>query len=1225
MPVALVKLRIDRGLSQLTAPTSASSTPPCTTHQSILRVTLHPPFQEVWSQSRQRDRSSSTTNSNVLEFCSRIERNNEQEIYYLSGVGTVPESKPSLGQRYDQVLDLAFAHAMEIYLNCEKKGANNEISLKSFKKTLAREARVHFLGIWDTVSSIGFGRSRPGTNNLHEYICFIRRALALDETRVKFLVEYLYGGESVPNDVATSMRDGILRVKEVWFSGSHSDVGGGNMPNEELNNGSVPVLWMVNQSSAAGLAVTPSRIDWVDAALKSMKPKSAMNLGYRALEILPFARKTYKSNDRICPNPGSSNETKKIHISTCFIENYQPLARFERGMEVSLADIVGQGIGKKDRLDWIPKGLEEYIETDLFDISQIPYILHHCTAHDHPEGTKNQLERLGFLAGVREGARAILRHSLFPKLLFQLIEDNSGHAFDILRRLIDNDLDQYLITLPNFVEQGTPNATFETLSPILDLLVRKFQAAFDTNVVGQSEKGIKWFYSLAIASLYFSRYVQSKSIDQDTTLADLRKVQECLHAFPSAGISPESEGMAMIQDCLATTFEAEGTMEAVQEAVEIRTRLVDQHPNETYRRDLANATLTLATFKASTELGDSFDAFPHITTRSRRDSLSDDKEFAKLLSNPSNRLYDLGQMDEALETAEDSISIFRDVFPDPLCVDKDMATALNTLSNRLAGDGRYEEALKVAEEAVRMRREICERERSQYEGDLAISLANLSRRRLALERLESAREPAQHAVDIHRRLFGDNPDKYRDDLASSLVALSNVEDTLGHLEKSFEIDQEVVQLREILAKVKPASFNAHLALSLDNLATSYRNLGQQEFALAASQRAVSLREPLAKERPHIHNADLANSLYGLSISYANLGRHEDALAANQRAFSLREPLANERSHIHNADLADSLHSLGISYDNLGRYEDALVTTQRAFSIREPLAKEWPHVHNADLARSLHSLGISYANLGQHEDALKTDLKAVTLREPLARDQPRIHKKDLAASLFNLSFRYYKLGRHNEALEPARRSLNIIRELSQDRPIVFKNDLINGLILVKHCLSFLDRQAEADVFDVEIRLLEAEGGMDGETGDPHVDAEKENERDVHGDAKTDWDSVEGNEESGDCEGGQGELGQDEGEGEEGEREREVDEDGDKCRNGDGDTGRDRDGDGNGGSDKGRDGSVNVDEDEEVVDEMREVVSSNHSSDKGYGPVDNCGTRGTLCKNTKSRPVKSGQCE
>lgn len=106
-------------------------------------------------------------------------------------------------------------------------------------------------------------------------------------------------------------------------------------------------------------------------------------------------------DDRICPNPGSSNETKKIHISTCFIENYQPLARFERGMEVSLADIVGQGIGKKDRLDWIPKGLEEYIETDLFDISQIPYILHHCTAHDHPEGTKNQLERLGFLAGVR--------------------------------------------------------------------------------------------------------------------------------------------------------------------------------------------------------------------------------------------------------------------------------------------------------------------------------------------------------------------------------------------------------------------------------------------------------------------------------------------------------------------------------------------------------------------------------------------------------------------------------------------------------------------------------------------------------------------------------------------------------------------------------------------------------------------------------------------------------
>ena len=74
------------------------------------------------------------------------------------------------------------------------------------------------------MSSIGFGRSRPGTNDLHQSVCYLRHALALDEIRVKFLPEYLGGGDSLPDDVAMRLQDGIARVKEVWFSGSHSDV-----------------------------------------------------------------------------------------------------------------------------------------------------------------------------------------------------------------------------------------------------------------------------------------------------------------------------------------------------------------------------------------------------------------------------------------------------------------------------------------------------------------------------------------------------------------------------------------------------------------------------------------------------------------------------------------------------------------------------------------------------------------------------------------------------------------------------------------------------------------------------------------------------------------------------------------------------------------------------------------------------------------------------------------
>jgi hypothetical protein len=52
-----------------------------------------------------------------------------------------------------------------------------------------------------------------------KHVCFFRHALALDELRVKFLPEYVNGGEGP--DVAG---DKTQQVKEVWFAGTHSDM-----------------------------------------------------------------------------------------------------------------------------------------------------------------------------------------------------------------------------------------------------------------------------------------------------------------------------------------------------------------------------------------------------------------------------------------------------------------------------------------------------------------------------------------------------------------------------------------------------------------------------------------------------------------------------------------------------------------------------------------------------------------------------------------------------------------------------------------------------------------------------------------------------------------------------------------------------------------------------------------------------------------------------------------
>jgi uncharacterized protein (DUF2235 family) len=81
------------------------------------------------------------------------------------------------------------------------------------------DAVAERLLIRDTVSSIGLARgiSLPETTTGMQHVCAFRHALALDERRVKFLPEYVNGGLG-PTEVSKG------DVKEVWFSGTHSDM-----------------------------------------------------------------------------------------------------------------------------------------------------------------------------------------------------------------------------------------------------------------------------------------------------------------------------------------------------------------------------------------------------------------------------------------------------------------------------------------------------------------------------------------------------------------------------------------------------------------------------------------------------------------------------------------------------------------------------------------------------------------------------------------------------------------------------------------------------------------------------------------------------------------------------------------------------------------------------------------------------------------------------------------
>ena len=123
----------------------------------------------------------------------------------------------------------------------------------SFQKTFCRDrqCKPHFVGVWDTVSSVGrildplaHGRGLPYTKKLKD-VEVIRHAVSIDERRAFFRT----------NLVQELTDDGEARdIKQVWFPGVHSDVGG-SYPEGESGLSKITLKWMLREAKAAGMVM----------------------------------------------------------------------------------------------------------------------------------------------------------------------------------------------------------------------------------------------------------------------------------------------------------------------------------------------------------------------------------------------------------------------------------------------------------------------------------------------------------------------------------------------------------------------------------------------------------------------------------------------------------------------------------------------------------------------------------------------------------------------------------------------------------------------------------------------------------------------------------------------------------------------------------------------------------------------------------------------------------
>jgi uncharacterized protein (DUF2235 family) len=112
-----------------------------------------------------------------------------------------------------------------------------------------RKFPVHFLGLWDTVSSVGWVWDPPAYpyTAKNPSVGIIRHAIAIDERRAFFRQNRMFRANSAQD------------FEERWFPGVHSDIGGGY----STSDGGLwqrPFSWILDEASRAGLSFDDRRI-----------------------------------------------------------------------------------------------------------------------------------------------------------------------------------------------------------------------------------------------------------------------------------------------------------------------------------------------------------------------------------------------------------------------------------------------------------------------------------------------------------------------------------------------------------------------------------------------------------------------------------------------------------------------------------------------------------------------------------------------------------------------------------------------------------------------------------------------------------------------------------------------------------------------------------------------------------------------------------------------------
>jgi uncharacterized protein (DUF2235 family) len=195
------------------------------------------------------------------------------------------------------------------------------------------DLRIRYLGLWDTVGSLGIPRLLPvsiGLNKGYEFhdtalsrsVQFARHAVAIDERRAAF-APTLWSNVDAFNTPGSAPR-----VAQMWFPGDHGGVGGG----EARGLSNCALMWVLEGAERAGLALEREPGSVLSGCLAEIDPINAPIGGLSRLG--PIATRWRQG-------PGSFadvHETARLRWIGNSRYRPAPLAPFASEIEVSLRE-----------------------------------------------------------------------------------------------------------------------------------------------------------------------------------------------------------------------------------------------------------------------------------------------------------------------------------------------------------------------------------------------------------------------------------------------------------------------------------------------------------------------------------------------------------------------------------------------------------------------------------------------------------------------------------------------------------------------------------------------------------------------------------------------------------------------------------------------------------------------------------------------------------------------